>query len=54
MRGRDLAKTESVTALDLPMVDPLPEDTAKYFAICEEKLGLVPEFIAGSWLVHSR
>ncbi|MBS8227810.1 alkylhydroperoxidase [Vannielia litorea] len=45
MRGRDLAKTESVTALDLPMVDPLPEETAKYFAICEEKLGLVPNVL---------
>ena len=45
MRGRDLADTESVTALDLPMVDPLPEATAKYFAICEEKLGLVPNVL---------
>ncbi|HEU0220690.1 MAG TPA: peroxidase-related enzyme [Paracoccaceae bacterium] len=33
------------TALDLPPVDPLPEDTAKYFAICEEKLGLVPNVL---------
>ncbi|WP_274608829.1 peroxidase-related enzyme [Vannielia litorea] len=40
-----MAKTESVTALDLPMVDPLPEETAKYFAICEEKLGLVPNVL---------
>ena len=33
------------TALDLPPVDPLPERTAKYFAICEEKLGLVPNVL---------
>lgn len=34
-----------VTALDLPMLDPLPERMAKYFAICEEKLGLVPNVL---------
>jgi len=28
------------TALDLPMVDPLPEATQKYFDICQEKLGM--------------
>ena len=33
------------TALDLPMVEPLPADTAKYFAICEKKLGLVPNVL---------
>ena len=33
------------TALDLPPVEPLPEDTAKYFRICEEKLGLVPNVL---------
>lgn len=33
------------TALDLPMVDPLPEATARYFAICEEKLGLIPNVL---------
>ena len=32
-------------ALDLPMVDPLPDDTAKYFAVCEEKLGMVPNVL---------
>ncbi|MFY0635660.1 MAG: peroxidase-related enzyme [Vannielia sp.] len=45
MRGRALAEKESVTALDLPMVDPLPEATRKYFDICEEKLGLVPNVL---------
>ncbi len=33
------------TALDLPPVSPLPEGTAKFFAICEEKLGLVPNVL---------
>ena len=33
------------TALDLPMVDPLPEQTQKYFDVCEEKLGLVPNVL---------
>ncbi len=33
------------TALDLPMVDPLPESTAKFFRICQEKLGLVPNVL---------
>lgn len=33
------------TALDLPMVDPLPETTQKYFDICLEKLGLVPNVL---------
>lgn len=33
------------TALDLPMVDPLPADTQKYFDICQDKLGLVPNVL---------
>ena len=33
------------TALDLPMVDPLPEKTQKYFDICDEKLGMVPNVL---------
>lgn len=36
---------EKVTALDLPAVDPLPEATAEYFALCEEKLGLIPNVL---------
>ncbi|SEW31594.1 uncharacterized peroxidase-related enzyme [Aliiroseovarius sediminilitoris] len=38
-------KNNGVTALDLPMVDPLPEDIQKYFDICDEKLGLVPNVL---------
>ena len=34
-----------ITALDLPMVDPLPDATRKYFDICQEKLGLVPNVL---------
>ncbi|MEM7319365.1 MAG: peroxidase-related enzyme, partial [Pseudomonadota bacterium] len=33
------------TALNLPMVDPLPPETQRYFEICEEKLGLVPNVL---------
>lgn len=33
------------TALDLPMVDPLPEETRRYFDICVEKLGMVPNVL---------
>ncbi|WP_170425804.1 peroxidase-related enzyme [Ruegeria arenilitoris] len=33
------------TALDLPMVDPLPPETQKYFDICVEKLGFVPNVL---------
>jgi uncharacterized peroxidase-related enzyme len=33
------------TALNLPMVDPLPEKTQKYFDICQEKLGMVPNVL---------
>ena len=36
---------KTITALDLPPMDPLPERTAKYFEICEEKLGLVPNVL---------
>lgn len=35
----------SPTALDLPMVDPLPSATQKYFAVCQEKLGMVPNVL---------
>ena len=35
----------AVISLDLPPMDPLPDDIAKYFAICEEKLGMVPNVL---------
>jgi len=34
-----------ITALDLPMVDPLPPETQKYFDICQDKLGMVPNVL---------
>ena len=33
------------TALNLPPVDPLPEATQKYFDICQEKLGMIPNVL---------
>jgi len=33
------------TALDLPMLDPLPEATQKYFDICQDKLGMIPNVL---------
>jgi len=36
---------QPVTALDLPMVDPLPADPQKYFDVCDEKLGLIPNVL---------
>ncbi len=38
-------KSELPTALYLPPADPLPEDTKRYFDICAEKLGLVPNVL---------
>ncbi|MCX8225154.1 MAG: peroxidase-related enzyme [Sulfitobacter sp.] len=37
--------TDAPTALDLPMVDPLPEATQKYFDVCQEKLGMIPNVL---------
>lgn len=33
------------TALDLPMVDPLPPATQKYFDVCQDKLGMIPNVL---------
>lgn len=33
------------TALDLPAVDPLPDHIGKYFDVCDEKLGFVPNVL---------
>ncbi|MEM8848557.1 MAG: peroxidase-related enzyme [Pseudomonadota bacterium] len=33
------------TALDLPQMDPLPAETQRYFDICVEKLGFVPNVL---------
>lgn len=36
----------NATALNLPPLDPLPEATQKYFDICDEKLGMIPNVLA--------
>ena len=33
------------TALDLPPADPLPDHIAKYFSVCDDKLGFVPNVL---------
>ncbi len=38
-------KSTAPTALDLPQVDPLPEATQKYFDVCDDKLGMVPNVL---------
>ena len=40
-----MSQSDQPTALDLPMMDPLPEATQKYFDICNEKLGMVPNVL---------
>jgi len=37
--------SKTPTALDLPMVDPLPPETQKYFDICTQKLGMIPNVL---------
>ena len=36
---------KKIMALDLPVVDPMPESTKKYFDICQEKLGMIPNVL---------
>jgi len=36
----------NATALNLPPLDPMPEATQKYFDICDEKLGMIPNVLA--------
>lgn len=33
------------TALNLPMADPLPDDTQRYFDVCQDKLGMIPNVL---------
>ncbi|WP_300033470.1 peroxidase-related enzyme [uncultured Roseobacter sp.] len=40
-----MAETDLPTALNLPMVDPLPEATQSYFDVCQEKLGMIPNVL---------
>ncbi len=43
-----MSQPDHITALDLdiPERDELPEETGKYFSVCEEKLGMVPNVLA--------
>ena len=40
-----MKSSNKITSLNLPMIEPLPEETQKYFDICQEKLGLVPNVL---------
>src|SRR6056297_2900169 len=40
-----MSTSDQPTALNLPMVDPLPEATQKYFDVCQDKLGMVPNVL---------
>lgn len=40
-----MAEADMPTALNLPMVDPLPEPTQKYFDVCMDKLGMIPNVL---------
>lgn len=40
-----MSTSDLPTALNLPMVDPLPPATQKYFDICQEKLGMIPNVL---------
>jgi uncharacterized peroxidase-related enzyme len=40
-----MTRATQPTALDLPMVDPLPDATQKYFDVCQDKLGMIPNVL---------
>ena len=40
-----MSDTSKIMALKLPMLEPLPEEVQKYFDICQEKLGMVPNVL---------
>ena len=40
-----MSTADTPTALDLPMADPLPPQTQKYFDVCTEKLGMIPNVL---------
>ncbi|MEM7547486.1 MAG: peroxidase-related enzyme [Pseudomonadota bacterium] len=39
-------ETKGLTALNLTPVDPLPDDIKRYYEVCEEKLGMIPNVLA--------
>jgi len=36
---------EKITALNLPEMDPMPDHVKKYFKLCNDKLGLIPNVL---------
>ncbi len=40
-----MSRDDLPTALNLPPVDPLPEATQKYFDVCQDKLGMIPNVL---------
>lgn len=40
-----MSQDDGPTALDLPMADPLPPEAQKYFDLCQDKLGMVPNVL---------
>jgi uncharacterized peroxidase-related enzyme len=42
---REITMSDEPTALDLHPVEPLPEETQRYFDLCVEKLGFVPNVL---------
>lgn len=40
-----MSETKGPTALEIPMMDPMPPETQKYFDVCQEKLGLIPNVL---------
>lgn len=40
-----MSASDQPTALDLPMADPLPAETQKYFDVCVDKLGMLPNVL---------
>ena len=40
-----MSASDQPTALDLPMTDPLPAETQKYFDVCVDKLGMLPNVL---------
>ena len=40
-----MTENDLTTSLNLQPVSPLPDATKKYFDICQEKLGLIPNVL---------
>jgi hypothetical protein len=45
---------ERVTALDLAIAEPLPDDLSAYFDKCRDKLGIVPNVLKAYAFDHDK